>query len=162
KFLNNQNANRNCDILIIDECSTVSNKDITSIMANASFKLLVLVGDIYQIESIRFGNWFGAAQSFIPKTSVFELKTPYRSQNKGLLDLWRKVRDCEDTIIEHIAKNNYSRNLDASIFDQARREEIILCLNYDGLYGINNINRLLQESNPNPAIKWGIHSYKVN
>lgn len=162
KFLNNQSINRNCDILIIDECSTVSNKDIKSILASASFKLLVLVGDIYQIESIRFGNWFGAAQSFIPKTSIFELETPYRSQNKGLLDLWRKVRECEDTIIEHIAKNDYSRNLDASIFDHARSEEIILCLNYDGLYGINNINRLLQEGNPNPTIKWGIHNYKVN
>ena len=161
KFLKNQSVNRNCDILIADECSTVSNQDIKSILAIASFKILVLVGDIHQIESIRFGNWFSAARSFIPRSSVFELTKPYRSQNKGLLDLWKKVRDCEDTTIEHIARNGYSRNLDASIFDHTRNEEIILCLNYDGLYGINNINRLLQENKPNAAITWGIHKYKV-
>lgn len=161
KFLSNQSINRNCDILVVDECSTVSNQDINRILVTANFKLLVLVGDIYQIESIRFGNWFSAARNFIPQASVFELTKPYRSQNKGLLELWTKVRNREDTIIEHIAKNSYSRNLDASIFDHTQNEEIILCLNYDGLYGINNINRLLQEANPNTAITWGIHKYKV-
>ncbi len=40
-------------------------------------------------------------------------------------------------------------------------DEIILCLNYDGLYGINNINRFLQESNPNNPVKWGICQYKI-
>ena len=37
-----------------------------------------------------------------------------------------------------------------------------LCLNYDGLYGINNVNRFLQSSNPGPAIPWRVASYKVN
>lgn len=161
KFLSNQSINKNCDILVVDECSTVSNQDINRILEAASFKLLVLVGDIFQIESIRFGNWFSAARNFIPHASVFELTKPYRSQNKGLLELWKKVRNCEDTIVEHITKNSYSRNLDTSIFDRTQHEEIILCLNYDGLYGINNINRLLQESNPQTAITWGIHNYKV-
>ena len=36
-----------------------------------------------------------------------------------------------------------------------------MCLNYDGLYGINNINRFLQNSNPNPSFEWGIGTYKV-
>ncbi len=40
-------------------------------------------------------------------------------------------------------------------------DEIILCLNYDGLYGINNINRFMQNSNTNKAIDWGIGTYKV-
>jgi hypothetical protein len=71
------------------------------------------------------------------------------------------VRDREDAIVEHITKNSYSRNLDTSIFEHNQHEEIILCLNYDGLYGINNINRLLQENNPQTAIAWGIHKYKV-
>ena len=43
----------------------------------------------------------------------------------------------------------------------SQKDEIILCLNYDGLYGINNINRFLQNSNPSPAIQWGIGLYKV-
>lgn len=162
KFLNRHDNPTEYDLLIIDECSTVNNKDMRAVLEKATFKLLVLVGDIYQIESIRFGNWFGAARSFIPETSVFELTTPYRSKNAGLLELWKRVRHMDETILEHIARNGYSVRLDASIFNPAEDDEIILCLNYDGLYGINNINRFLQESNPNAAIQWGIQFYKVN
>jgi hypothetical protein len=42
-----------------------------------------------------------------------------------------------------------------------RDDEIILCLNYDGLYGINNVNRFLQSSNPGTATVWGASTYKV-
>ena len=52
KFLSKRNNNADCDILFIDECSTVSNDDMRRVLEKASFKLLVLVGDIYQIESI--------------------------------------------------------------------------------------------------------------
>ena len=52
------NADTEYDLLFIDECSTVSNADMKSILQKANFKLLVLVGDIFQIESILFGNWF--------------------------------------------------------------------------------------------------------
>ena len=45
--------------------------------------------------------------------------------------------------------------LDKSLFEAQRQDEIILCLNYDGLYGINNINRFLQSSNPSQAITLG-------
>ena len=68
----------------------------------------------------------------------------------------------EPNILEVITKQEYSATLDASIFTPAETDEIILCLNYDGLYGINNINRFLQESNPAPAVPWGIQQYKVN
>ncbi|HAF95841.1 MAG: helicase [Elusimicrobia bacterium GWC2_51_8] len=162
KFLKRQDTSTEYDLLIIDECSTVNNRDMRNVLEKATFKLLVLVGDIYQIESIRFGNWFSTARSFIQKNSVFELTMPYRTKNTGLLELWRRVRHMDETILEHIAKNGYSARLDASIFEPAEADEIILCLNYDGLYGINNINRFLQESNLNPAIQWGIQFYKVN
>lgn len=49
-----------------------------------------------------------------------------------------------------------------SIFERDGEDEIILCLNYDGLYGINNINRFLQNSNPNEKYNLGINSYKVD
>jgi ATP-dependent exoDNAse (exonuclease V) alpha subunit len=120
------------------------------------------VGDSYQIASIRFGNWFSVARAFVPGTSVFELTKPYRSRNKGLLTLWDRVRKVDDTILELITRQGYSTTLDVSIFASAEADEIILCLNYDGLYGINNINRLLQESNPSSAVSWGIQQYKVN
>jgi hypothetical protein len=51
------------DLLVIDECSTVSNADLLKVLEKTSFKLLVLVGDVYQIESIQFGNWFGIIPS---------------------------------------------------------------------------------------------------
>ena len=37
----------------------------------------------------------------------------------------------------------------------------MLCLNYGGLYGINNINHFLQESNEDKEIWRGVHRYKV-
>jgi len=149
------------DVLVIDECSTVSNSDLLKVLQNTSFKLLVLVGDVYQIESIQFGNWFGIIRSFIPNTSVFELTTPFRTTNQALLDLWSKVRDLDHDIAEAISRNGYSTVLDESLFQAQCPDEIILCLNYDGLYGINNINRFLQSSNPGKAVDWGATTYKV-
>ena len=161
KFVKRSNIKTDYDILIIDECSTVSNKDMWSVLQRAQFKLLILVGDTYQISSIRFGNWFSVARAFIPETAVFELTKPYRTKDRGLLTLWERVRAMDDRILEAIIRKDYSVTLDASIFDAADEDEIILCLNYDGLYGINNINRFLQESNPNDPVEWGIQRFKV-
>lgn len=36
-----------------------------------------------------------------------------------------------------------------------------MCLNYNGLYGLNNINRLLQLNNSNPAVDIGVWRFKV-
>lgn len=149
------------DLLVIDECSTVSNADLLKVLERTSFKLLVLVGDVYQIESIQFGNWFVIIRSFVPNTSVFELTTPFRSKSESLLRFWGKVRTIEDDLAEVIARNGYATVLDKSLFEHQRDDEIILCLNYDGLYGINNVNRFLQSSNPNPAMTWGVSTYKV-
>jgi len=164
KFLSNTNSVTEYDLLIIDECSTVSNSDMRSILKKVTFKLLILVGDIFQIESIEFGNWFSIARFFIPKTSVFELTKPYRTNNSELLDLWGKVRKnaIDNDIIEHIAQNKYSVKLDESIFEHSEDNEIVLCLNYDGLYGINNINTFLQSNNKNNSVEWGVQTYKVD
>lgn len=161
KFLPDYNTNTECDILFIDECSTVSNKDMRSVLEKATFKLLVLVGDVFQIEAILFGNWFSIARAFVPETSVSELSKPYRSTNKRLLTIWDRVRKLQDDILEPLVKGKYTVKLDESIFEHSEDDEIILCLNYDGLYGINNINRFLQSGNPNPEIVWGINTYKI-
>ena len=160
-FLSKYNTETECDILFIDECRTVSNKDMREILEKAKFKLLVLVGDAFQIESILFGNWFSIARKFVPETSVFELTKPYRSTNERLLTIWDRVRKLDDAILEPMVKGKYTVKLDESIFEHSAEDEIILCLNYDGLYGINNINRFLQSSNPNPVVGWGINVYKV-
>lgn len=149
------------DLLVIDECSTVSNADMLNILQNTSFRLIVLVGDVYQIESIRFGNWFNIVRSYIEPSSTFELATPYRASSDELIDFWTKVRNLDEGITEAIARNGYSTALDASLFDNHSADDIILALNYDGLYGINNINRFLQAGNTSPAVPWGPASYKA-
>ena len=156
-----RNDNVDYDVLFIDECSTVSNADLLKVLASTSFKLIVLVGDVFQIESIQFGNWFGIISSFVPATSVFELTTPFRTKNQDLLSLWSKVRNLDNDIAEALVSNGYSSVLDVSLFTAQERDEVILCLNYDGLYGINNINRFLQSSNSGNSIVWGVTTYKV-
>lgn len=157
----NSFVNPNCELLIIDECSTVSNSDMVEILKRSEFNLILLVGDTYQISSIRFGNWFTAIRSFIPAKSVHELTTPYRTENQELLNLWAKVRRMDDDTQELIDMQSCSLKVDETLLSGIGKNEVILCLNYDGLYGINNINRFLQESNTNPAIQWGIQYYKV-
>jgi ATP-dependent exoDNAse (exonuclease V) alpha subunit len=162
KFINNSSVQTKYDIVFIDECSTLSNKDMRDILRKAEFDLLVLVGDVYQIESIRFGNWFSSAKGFLPTTSIHELTQPWRSHNnENLQTLWDRVRNMDDRVVETIARQRYAVSLDNSIFTMTETDEIILCLNYDGLYGINNINRFLQEANPNQTVHWGIQTYKI-
>jgi hypothetical protein len=149
------------DILVVDESSTFSNSDLPKVLKNTKFKLVVLVGDVYQIESIQFGNWFSVIRSFLPEESVFELTKPFRTKDEALLGFWTKVRCLDYGVEESIAYNGYSRVLDQSLFERGSVDEFVLCLNYDGLYGINNINRFLQSSNPGKEVKWGVTTYKV-
>lgn len=148
-------------LVVIDESSTVSNASLLKVLETTSFDLLVLVGDVYQIESIEFGNWFGTIRSYLPKESVFELTQPFRTTDQNLLTFWNRVRNLDDSIEESIAKNGYSTALGASLFERRSADEIVLCLNYDGLYGINNVNRFLQASNPNLAVAWSEAVYKA-
>lgn len=93
KFLSKYNGNTECDLLIIDECSTVSNKDMREVLEKAKFILLVLVGDVFlQIESILFGNWFNIARSFVPEKAVFELTKPYRFQRAETNNYRRRLQ----------------------------------------------------------------------
>ena len=149
------------ELLVLDECSTISNADMVKVLNTAKFERILLVGDTYQINSIRFGNWFTTIRAFLPPSSVFELTRPYRTTNQHLLDIWAKVRRMDGDVQEYIEMESCSLNVDDSLFSTSKEEEVILCLNYDGLYGINNINRFLQESNPNAAFQWDIQCYKV-
>lgn len=173
KYLKSSSIGLDYDIIIVDESSTVSNSNMRGILENLfantdtdEHKLLVLVGDTYQINSIEFGNWFDIARKFVPDASVCELTIPWRSSDEGLLKLWERVRGMNgkelDSVLESLTHQGYTTNLDDSIFSALEDDEIILCLNYDGLYGINNINRFLQECNPSAAVSWGIQQYKVN
>lgn len=161
KFIYSYPVYKKIDILFVDECSMVSNRDMIEVLKKKNFKLLVLVGDIYQIESIRFGNWFDLARYFVPVKAQYELTKPYRTENTQLLELWNRVRNYQDNITEWMGHCGYTTKLDESIFEPVSEDEIVLCLNYDGLYGINNINRFLQGANPNKPISLGVWTYKI-
>lgn len=161
KYLMSKYINTDYDILVIDECSMVSTGDMSALLEKVNCELLILVGDTYQIESIVFGNWFSLAKYFLPKHAWHELEKPYRTDDAKLLELWRKVRNMDDDLTEYIVNHQYAVNLNDSVFDKKSEDEIILCLNYDGLYGINNVNRFLQENNSNPPFRWGVWTFKV-
>lgn len=160
-FLSSKNIDSECDILIIDESSTVSNRDMLEILEKVQTRSIILVWDIYQIESIQFGNWFRIAKDLLNSNSVHELNTTYRTNDNNLLNFWNKVRNMDNDIIEYIVKYNYSDILSDKIFEKFQENEIILCLNYDWFYWVNNINRILQASNSSPEILWWTQIYKV-
>ena len=160
-YIKNKNSNKIYDLVIVDECSTVCNEDILQLFEKCNSEAYLLLGDIHQIEAIKFGNWFNFARYFIEKNSVYELSIPYRAKNNNtLLDMWSYVRHYDENMFERLQANGYISILDESIFEKTE-DEIILCLGYDGLYGVNNINRYMQKLNPSNPIEWGNWVYKV-
>lgn len=151
------------DLVVVDECSTVKNEDILAILNRIGNAALILVGDTYQIEAIGFGNWFNICKDVIPETCKNELKIAHRSSDENLIQLWAEVRNMseDNTVMENNVRNDYSHIIDNDIFIERAKDEIILCLNYSGLYGLNNINKLLQLNNPNKAFSLGIWNFKV-
>lgn len=149
------------DLVILDECSTVCNEDVLNLFEKCNAEAYLLIGDIYQIEAIKFGNWFNFARYFVDKKSVYELVTPYRAKDKSiLLDMWTCVRNFDENMFERLLANGFISTLNESIFERDD-DEIVLCLGYDGLYGVNNINRYMQKINPSKPIEWGNWTYKV-
>ena len=148
------------DIVVIDECSVVSNESMIRLLDKISFKAMLLTGDIYQLPSIEFGNWFHVLPYIIPKECHAELTEQYRTNDNNLLELWAKVRDFDESIYEFLKRKEMTRCLDDSVF-KYEDDQIILCYNYDGLYGINSINRYLQEKNPNQPVYWKQYIFKV-
>lgn len=160
-YIKNKNSNKIYDLVIVDECSTVCNEDILQLFEKCNSEAYLLLGDIHQIEAIKFGNWFNFARYFIEKNSVYELSIPYRAKNNNtLLDMWSYVRHYDENMFERLQANGYISTLDESIFEKTE-DEIILCLGYDGLYGVNNINRYMQKVNPSNPVGWGNWVYKV-
>lgn len=150
------------DLIVVDECSTVQNQELIKILDRLGDAALVLMGDTYQIEAIGFGNWFSIIKNVMPKDCCHELTTPYRSTDTFLRNLWDEVRNMQDVnvALERMVRSDYSHPIDEDIFQRKADDEIILCLNYNGLYGLNNINKLLQLNNPSPAVTIGVWQFK--
>lgn len=155
-------------IIILDEASFISTVDMAKILRANPNSIYLIVGDPYQIESIQFGNWYELALNlFKNKNVVYELKEAHRTNSKELLRVWNLVRNVvgkgNDTkLIELLSGYNITKRFnDDSIFE-LNKNQIILCLGYEGIYGINNLNRYLQISNSNPEHIFQQQIYKVN
>lgn len=149
------------ELLIIDECSTVNNLDFRKVLEKIECNCIVLAGDTYQIEAIEFGNWFSLAQNFVKKVCCYNLSFVHRSSNENLKVLWEKVRDCDPKVSEIIGRKAISKPLGDEIFNKSSDDEVILCLNYGGLFGVNNINNICQQMNTNRSYCWNNLVYKV-
>lgn len=158
-------TNDSFDLIVVDECSTVKNEEISKILGMLGSGIILLSGDIYQIESIGFGNWFKLEKKFLSEKSSCELVNLYRSEVPDLKELWQEVRTINDdnVALEEMVRDKYSHIIDDDIFIPKAKDEIILCLNYNGLYGLNNINSLLQLSDNGdiPFVNINIWKYRV-
>lgn len=152
------------DIIFVDECSIIDNftmlKFVNKISENS---LIVLAGDINQIESIDFGNWFYYAKHIITTHGAnIELLDTWRTKEESLLSLWEEVRNNDVRITEKLVIDGpFSKEIGSDIFTSDDKDEVVLCLNYDGKFGLNNINSYFQNANPNgEAIIWQSWRFK--
>ncbi|WP_143003289.1 ATP-dependent DNA helicase [Butyrivibrio sp. INlla14] len=140
----------NSEIVFIDECSTIDNRTMIGAIGKMyNAKMIVMSGDIYQIESIDFGNWFYYAKDIIRAEGAnVELLNNWRTDSPLLKALWDEVRNKKPTIEEKLSMDgDYSEELGEAIFKPIDEDEVVLCLNYDGVFGLNNINRYFQNAN---------------
>lgn len=152
------------DVIFVDECSTIDNRIMKSFLAKMSQDtLLVLAGDTYQIESIEFGNWFSYAKNLIKSVgSNVELSNTWRTKDQNLISLWDEIRKNGELITEKLVIDGpFSENIGKNIFKREMEDEVILCLNYDGKFGLNNMNSYFQNANPSQAVDWNDWKYKV-
>lgn len=148
------------DLLFIDECPSIDNRTMRKILDKISCKLIVLVGDLFQVESIRFGNWFAFAKHILPESAVFELNTPYRTNNSDLSELFNKTRRLDENLFDFLKEKSFVSDFDDSLFFKEEENETIICFDYDGLYGINNLNSFLQNNNAYVPEIWDSFLFK--
>ena len=152
------------DIIFVDECSTIDNRTMLNFISKiSSDSLIVLAGDINQIESIDFGNWFYYAKDIITTHGAnVRLLDTWRTREENLLSLWEEVRNNDVRITEKLVIDGpFSKEIGSDIFTSDVKDEVVLCLNYDGKFGLNNINSYFQNANPNgEAIIWQSWRFK--
>jgi energy-coupling factor transporter ATP-binding protein EcfA2 len=152
------------DIIFVDECSTIDNRVMKVFLEKMRpDTFLVLAGDIYQIESIEFGNWFSYAKDLIKSQGAnVELLSTWRTKDQDLIELWKEVRSKGPLITEKLVIDGpFSENIGENIFNCEVKDEVILCLNYDGKFGLNNMNSYFQNANTEKAVTWRDWKYKA-
>ncbi len=164
-YVVNRKTKLNYDIVAIDECSTIDNRKMNELLGLVKDGTkLVLSGDIYQIESIEFGNWFYYAKDIIKGKGInVELLHNWRTEKEELISLWDEVREKKPIIIEKLSIDGpFSSELGEKIFEPEDDDEVVLCLNYDGKFGLNNMNKYFQNAdNDNKIVTWQEWEFKV-
>lgn len=153
------------DVVFVDECSTIDNKTMCEFLSKISDDtFIVLAGDIYQIESIDFGNWFFYAKDIIKTPGAnIELLNTWRTEDESIISLWNEVRNRGPIITEKLAMDGpFSEELGEKIFARKDDDEVVLCLNYDGKFGLNNMNSYFQNRNhQGEEVSWYEWKYKI-
>lgn len=153
------------DVIFVDECSTIDNRTMLNFLGKVSpDTFIVLAGDIHQIESIDFGNWFFYAKDIINTVGAnIELLNTWRTEDENIINLWNEVRNRGNIITEILTvPGPFSEDIGEKIFDEKVKDEVVLCLNYDGKFGLNNMNSYFQNANSkSDPITWQEWTYKV-
>lgn len=152
------------DVIFVDECSTIDNRTMRRLLSKINEdSFLVLAGDTYQIESIDFGNWFSYAKELVKAPGVnVELLTTWRTEKQELINLWDEVRNKGMITEKLVFEGPFSEKIGENIFHREEEDEVILCLNYDGKFGLNNINKYFQSLNKqSEAFEWQEWKYKI-
>lgn len=153
------------DLIIIDEAGFVCTEVMNGILQEYPDANYLIVGDPYQIESIEFGNWFKLTLSLFKNDGfIFDLAENHRTKVDELQKVWNAVRFLDGTdenkILELMSAFHFAKILSKDAFT-IENGQVVLCLNYDGLYGINNLNRYLQSTNKNIGYTYQQNIYKV-
>ena len=161
-FINVSSATKNSmnvDVVFFDECKSINNLNMFRILEKINFKYAVFVGDIGQIPSVGVGNWFNIA---CQRLESFELTTQHRTDDKKLIKIWQKVRNFDKSIIKLLSEEKMIEMISEEMYSKKDEDEIILCLNYGGPYGINSINSYFQNNNNNKEHRIKELIYKIN
>ena len=152
------------DVIFIDECSIIDNRTMKKFLEKVSDETrLIFSGDIYQIESIEFGHWFYYAKDIIGiKGASVELLHNWRTKKRELSSLRDEVREKRPIITEKLSIDGpFSKNLGKEIFE-LDDDEVVLCLNYDGKFGLNNVNQYFQNANKkSKEFTWAEWIFKI-
>lgn len=99
----------------------------------------------------------------MPEKSVAELNFNWRTQDESIKGLWEEVRYKKPLITERLVIDGpFSESISKHIFESSDPDEVVLCLNYDGKFGLNNINSYFQDANTiSESFSWHEWKYKV-
>lgn len=86
------------------------------------------------------------------------MSNTWRTDDQKLIELWNEVREHKQLITEKMAMDGpFSEELGANLLKKdGYKDNVVLCLNYDGKFGLNNMNNYFQCANhEGEAVVWG-------